>query len=71
MLYDTEKVVHRIEVFQSDGNDLLQIGFSVSSTHLNCTMDKINYNRIKVILAEKNVLFKEFEKYLDKTESTV
>lgn len=34
-------------------------------------MDKINYNRIKAVLAEKNVSSKELAKHLDKTESTV
>ena len=34
-------------------------------------MDKINYNRIKAVLAEKNVSSKELSKYLYKTESTV
>lgn len=34
-------------------------------------MDKINYNRIKAVLAEKNVSFKELAGHLDKTESTV
>ncbi len=34
-------------------------------------MDKINYNRIKAVLAEKNVSSKELAGHLDKTESTV
>ena len=34
-------------------------------------MDKINYNRIKAVLAENNVSSKELAKHLDKTESTV
>lgn len=34
-------------------------------------MNKINYNRIKAVLAEKNVSSKELAKHLDKTESTV
>ena len=34
-------------------------------------MDKINYNRIKAVLAEKSVSSKELAKHLDKTESTV
>ncbi|RUA11948.1 MAG: transcriptional regulator [Flavobacteriia bacterium] len=34
-------------------------------------MDKINYNRIKAVLAEENVASKELAKHLDKTESTV
>ncbi|QMU64582.1 MAG: helix-turn-helix domain-containing protein [Flavobacteriaceae bacterium] len=34
-------------------------------------MDKINYNRIKAVLAEKNVSSKELSKHLEKTESTV
>ncbi len=34
-------------------------------------MDKINYNRIKAVLAEKNVSSKELAKHLEKTESTV
>ena len=34
-------------------------------------MEKINYNRIKAVLAEKNVSSKELAKHLDKTESTV
>lgn len=34
-------------------------------------MDKINYNRIKAVLAEKNVSSKELAKQLDRTESTV
>lgn len=33
--------------------------------------DKINYNRIKAVLAENNVSSKELAKHLDKTESTV
>lgn len=32
---------------------------------------KINYNRIKAVLAENNVSSKDLSKYLDKTESTV
>ena len=34
-------------------------------------MGKINYNRIKAVLAEKNVSSKELAKHLNKTESTV
>ena len=34
-------------------------------------MDKLNYNRIKAVLAEKSVSSKELAKHLDKTESTV
>tara|TARA_B100000809_G_C14877893_1_gene438053 strand:- start:200 stop:415 length:216 start_codon:yes stop_codon:yes gene_type:complete len=34
-------------------------------------MDKINYNRIKAVLAERNVSSKELAKVLKKTESTV
>lgn len=34
-------------------------------------MDKINYNRIKAVLAEKNVSSKDLAKQLGKTESTV
>ncbi len=34
-------------------------------------MEKINYNRIKAVLAEKNVSSKELAKHLGKTESTV
>lgn len=34
-------------------------------------MDKINYNRIKAVLAENNVSSKELAKHLDRTESTV
>ncbi|MEO2050589.1 MAG: helix-turn-helix transcriptional regulator [Allomuricauda sp.] len=34
-------------------------------------MKKINYNRIKAVLAEENVASKELAKHLDKTESTV
>ncbi len=34
-------------------------------------MDKVNYNRIKAILAEKNVSSKNLAKHLGKTESTV
>ena len=34
-------------------------------------MDKINYNRIKAVLAEKNVSSKDLAKRLGKTESTV
>ena len=34
-------------------------------------MDKINYNRIKAVLAEKNVSSKELAKHLEKTKSTV
>ena len=116
--------MHRIEVFQLNGNNLFQVGFGISSAHLNCfrtiinfyentiicfstkylfdetkrnlhqtiiskkqqdfqavyiytkqqfnrTMDKVNYNRIKAVLAEKNVSSKELAKHLNKTESTV
>ena len=38
---------------------------------LNCTMEKKNHNRIKAVLAEKNVSSKDLAKQLDKTESTV
>jgi transcriptional regulator with XRE-family HTH domain len=34
-------------------------------------MKKINYNRIKAVLAEENVASKELAKHLDRTESTV
>lgn len=34
-------------------------------------MDKINYNRIKAVLAEKSISSKKLAKHLDKTESTV
>lgn len=34
-------------------------------------MNKVNYNRIKAVLAENNVSSKELAKHLDKTESTV
>ncbi|MDC6362390.1 MULTISPECIES: helix-turn-helix transcriptional regulator [Flavobacteriaceae] len=34
-------------------------------------MDKVNYNRIKAVLAEENVASKELAKHLDRTESTV
>lgn len=34
-------------------------------------MEKINYNRIKAVLAEKSVSSKEIAKHLNKTESTV
>lgn len=34
-------------------------------------MSKLRLNRIKVILAEKNVSSKELAKHLDKTEPTV
>lgn len=37
----------------------------------NCMIDKINYNRIKAVLAEKNVSSKNLAKHLKKTESTV
>lgn len=33
--------------------------------------EKINYNRIKAVLAEKRVSSKELAKHLNKTESTV
>ncbi|MAN28572.1 MULTISPECIES: helix-turn-helix transcriptional regulator [Mesonia] len=33
--------------------------------------EKINYNRIKAVLAEKSVSSKELAKHLSKTESTV
>ena len=33
--------------------------------------EKINYNRIKAVLAEKRVSSKELAKHLSKTESTV
>ena len=39
--------------------------------HFYCMMDKINYNRIKAVLAEKNASSKELAKHLGKTESTV
>ncbi len=34
-------------------------------------MRKINYNRIKAVLAEKNVSSKDLAQHLGKTESTV
>lgn len=34
-------------------------------------MGKINYNRIKAVLAEKNVSSKDLAKHFDKTESTI
>ena len=34
-------------------------------------MDKVNYNRIKAILAEEGVSSKELAEHLNKTESTV
>lgn len=34
-------------------------------------MDKINYHRIKAVLAERNTSSKDLAKHLDKTESTV
>lgn len=34
-------------------------------------VNKVNYNRIKAVLAEKNVSSKELAKHLNKTESTV
>lgn len=34
-------------------------------------MEKINYNRIKAVLAEKNIHNKKLAKHLGKTESTV
>ncbi|WP_422351287.1 helix-turn-helix transcriptional regulator [Flagellimonas sp.] len=34
-------------------------------------MDKINYNRIKAVLAENDVTSKALAKHLDKTEQTV
>lgn len=37
----------------------------------NCIMDKVNYNRIKAVLAEKSVSSKDLAKHLGKTESTV
>lgn len=33
--------------------------------------EKINYNRIKAVLAEKSISSKELAKHLNKTESTV
>lgn len=38
---------------------------------LYCMTDKINYNRIKAVLAEKNVSSKDLAQHLGKTESTV
>ena len=34
-------------------------------------MTKINYNRIKAVLAERNISSKDLAKHLNKTESTV
>jgi len=36
-----------------------------------CMMEKTNHNRIKAVLAEKNVSSKDLAKHLGKTESTV
>ena len=36
-----------------------------------CMKNKMNFNRIKAVLAEKNVSSKDLSKHLDKTESTV
>lgn len=38
---------------------------------LHCIMEKKNHNRIKAVLAEKNVSSKDLAKQLNKTESTV
>lgn len=40
-------------------------------TQVNCKMEKKNHNRIKAVLAEKNVSSKDLAKQLNKTESTV
>jgi putative transcriptional regulator len=42
-----------------------------SKQQVNCMTDKKNHNRIKAVLAEKNVSSKELAKQLGKTESTV
>jgi putative transcriptional regulator len=52
-------------------NEELQTNYLYTKQQFSCTMEKINYNRIKAVLAEKNVSSKELAKHLDKTESTV
>ncbi len=42
-----------------------------TKAQLNCMMEKKNHNRIKAVLAEKNVSSKDLAKQLNKTESTV
>lgn len=50
---------------------MLQSYYIYIKPQFSCMMDKINYNRIKAVLAEKNVSSKELAKHLEKTESTV
>lgn len=52
-------------------NEKFLTHYIYTKQQFNCTMDKVNYNRIKAVLAEKNVSSKELAKHLDKTESTV
>ena len=56
-------IIEHFEVFESV--------YIYIKRQLNCTMEKKNHNRIKAVLAEKNVSSKDLAKQLNKTESTV
>lgn len=59
-----ETIIHAdFEVFKSL--------YIYTKQQLNCMMEKKNHNRIKAVLAEKNVSSKDLAKQLNKTESTV
>lgn len=49
----------------------IPVVYIYSRTQVNCTMEKKNHNRIKAVLAEKNISSKDLAKQLNKTESTV
>ncbi|AFU68811.1 hypothetical protein P700755_002018 [Psychroflexus torquis ATCC 700755] len=61
--YHETIIMRQFEVFKSE--------YIYIKTQLNSIMDKKNHNRIKAVLAEKNVSSKDLAKQLSKTESTV
>lgn len=64
-----ERNLHETIIFEK--NELLKSMYICRKQEFSCMIEKINYNRIKAVLAEKNVSSKTLAKHLNKTESTV
>ena len=59
------------ETIITNGFEVFRSMYIYTKQQLSCIMDKKNHNRIKAVLAEKNVSSKDLAKQLSKTESTV
>jgi putative transcriptional regulator len=68
ILYKTTTNLHMTTIIGLN----LDIGcFYICENCSHFSMKKINYNRIKAVLAERDISSKELAKHLERTESTV